>query len=357
MNVKNNCKTYPVEAGLAEKDIVWLSPKDAPFSIHGLCETHKDLPYHRLPVEVAQNANPVARPGVAALNWNTAGGRVRFATNSRYIAIKAVMPETATDVKIPKTGQSGFDLYRYTEGTARCQNTFLPQPGVTGGYESITYVPPEMTTYSLNMPLYDGVNELYIGLAPDAEILPAAPYTHPKPILYYGSSITQGACASRPGNAYQAFIEREFDTDYINLGFSGSALGEEAIANHLATIDASIFVCDYDHNAFDPDYLQSTHYALYKTYRTAHKDTPIVLISKPDFRPDADTLRRREIISATYRRAMEEGDDHVYYIDGENLLAGKHRDSCTVDGCHPNDLGFYRMSQVIGEVVGKLLTI
>lgn len=352
MRIEEIDKNLKVETSINKQDIVWLSPKEAPISIHGLCETEQDMPYHRLPQSVAKASNS----GVEGLMWHTAGGRIRFATNSPYIAIKAVMKECGTMPHITKAGQSGFDLYRYVSGKQVYVSTFMPIPGLTKGYESCADVPAEMNTYNINMPLYDGVVELYIGLSKDAEIQPAAPYAYEKPVLYYGSSITQGGCASRPGNAYQGFIERKFDTDYINLGFSGSARAEEAMCEYLASLDVSVFVCDYDHNAPTLEHLQKTHFPLYKTYRAAKPTTPIVFVSKPDFRGDRNSIDRRAAIYETYRIAKESGDDNVYFIDGELLFAGEFRDSCTVDGCHPNDLGFYRMGQVIGETVGKLLT-
>ena len=152
-------------------------------------------------------------------------------------------------------------------------------------------------------------------------------------------------------NIKNAYIAR----DYINLGFSGSARGEEAICQYMASLDVSVFVVDYDHNAPSLEHLKATHYPLFKTFRDAHPGTPVVFVSKPDFRGDADSVARRAAIYETYRTAKENGDDNVYFIDGELLFAGEFRDSCTVDGCHPNDLGFFRMGMVIGEAVAKVL--
>ena len=107
MRIEEIDKNLKVESHIHKNDIVWLSPKESPFTIHGLCETEKDMPYHRLPEAVAKASNP----GVEELMWHTAGGRIRFATNSPYIAIKAIMPETETFTDMAKAGQSGFDLF------------------------------------------------------------------------------------------------------------------------------------------------------------------------------------------------------------------------------------------------------
>jgi hypothetical protein len=350
MKISKIDKNLKVETNIQKDDIVWFSPRTAPFRIHGLVEAETDMPYHRLPESTAAATGSA----VHDLMWCTAGGRVRFATNSPYIAIKAVMwNATETMPHITKTGQSGFDLYTYADGGHRYIATFIPPPGLTSGYESCTFVNPEMKTYTINMPLYDCVKELYIGLAEGSDLEEPRPYTNIVPVVYYGSSITQGGCASRPGNAYQSMIERQLDTDYVNLGFSGSARGETVIAKYLASLTASVFVCDYDHNA-SLEGLKETHLPLYRIYRAKNPDTPVIFVSKPDFRTGEDA-ERRAVIYNTYKTARAEGDENVYFIDGEQLFTGELRDSCTVDGCHPNDLGFFRMSQVIGKEIRKVL--
>ena len=352
MRIEEIDRNLKIESSIRKDDMIWLSPKEAPISIHGLYETEQDKPYHRLPEYVAKASNA----GVEEHNFDTAGGRIRFSTDSPYIAVKTVMNERMAMINMCKAGQSGFDLYRYADGKQVYINTFMPSAVLTKGYESCIDVKPEMTTYNINMPLYDGVKEVYIGLAKGSEIAPASPYRYKKPVLYYGSSITQGASASHPGNSYEGFIERLFDTDYINLGFSGSAKAEKAMCDYLASLDVSVFVCDYDHNAPTLEHLRNTHYPLYKTFRSANPDTPVVFVSRPVFCDNSDSIDRRAVIFETYRIARENGDNNVYFIDGALLFTGEFSDCCTVDRTHPNDLGFYRMGNVIGEAVGKLLT-
>ena len=129
------------------------------------------------------------------------------------------------------------------------------------------------------------------------------------------------------------------------------------MAEYLAGIDASVFVCDYDHNAPDSRYLGETHWKVYSRYRAAHPGTPVILVSRPNIRlNDQEDIRRRDVVYQTYRNALENGDRNVYFIDGYQLFAGSRRDDCTVDGTHPNDLGFFRMAEVIGEMVKKCLS-
>lgn len=347
MKISEIDKNLKVESSIQKDDIVWLSPKDSPFVIYNASETERDMGYHRMPDAIAKKVNS----GVAALNFHSAGIRVRFKTNSPYIAIKSRQYAMQTMPHIAKTGQSGFDLYDEQGFVA----AFVPPYGVSEGYESLKDTHGGEHTYTINFPLYDIVEELYIGLSKDAILLPPDDYKHPKPVLFYGSSITQGGCASRPGNCYQSLISRSLDTDYINLGFSGSAKAEEIMAQYLATLNVSVFVYDYDWNAESLEELKEHHYPFYKKYRELRPTTPIVFVTRPDFSIYDESSARRDLIKQNYEKAKSEGDNNVYFIDGETLFAGEHRDSCTVDGCHPNDLGFFRMSQVIGAVLKDIL--
>ncbi|MBO5653197.1 MAG: hypothetical protein J6S44_03180, partial [Clostridia bacterium] len=155
---------------------------------------------------------------------------------------------------------------------------------------------------------------------------------------------------------YQSMISRRFDLDFINLGFSGSARGEDIMVDYLTTFEPSVFVCDYDHNAPTVEHLENTHYRLYSRYRAVRPNTPIIFVTKPDFdnNPEENS-RRRAVVRATYDRALAEGDKNVRFIDGETLFGDSDRSACTVDGCHPNDIGFWRMAQVIGDAVGEVL--
>ena len=126
----------------------------------------------------------------------------------------------------------------------------------------------------------------------------------------------------------------------------------------LAGLDISALVLDYDHNAPNSDYLRETHERLFKTVREAQPELPIVLVSKPDTDKNlVDTQKRLDVIQTTYQNALKAGDKHVFFVDGRTLFGKKDRDACTVDACHPNDLGFYRMAEAIEPVLRLALGI
>jgi chemotaxis signal transduction protein len=195
-----------------------------------------------------------------------------------------------------------------------------------------------------------------------ASIEEAAPYRVTTPVVYYGSSITQGACASRPGTCYQNIITRRLDCDYVNLGFSGSARAEPEIAEYIAGLTMSLFVYDYDHNAPNPEHLEKTHYAGYKRFREKQPTTPIIMASKPDwdlvndFSDPETNEKRMKIIENTYLRAKAEGDENVYFINGfTDFYPEDLRGDCTVDGCHPNDLGYHYMAKAFAKIIKDLI--
>ena len=354
MRIEEIDKNLVVETDITEPDIVWLDIKEAPFAIYGVSYDEKRGMYTRMPQEIAEQVSAE----VAELNPNTAGGRVRFRTDSKFIGIRAVMKTDFLMPHITLVGQSGFDLYRRKDGesTEVYYHSYIPPMGMRTGYSSPFATDGRMADYTINFPLYDGVKELYIALKKDAVIAEAAPYRHPVPVVYYGSSITQGGCASRPGNSYQAIISRRLNVDHINLGFSGSGRAEKIMVDYLASLDMSVFVSDYDHNAPNVEHLKRTHLPLYRAVRKAHPDIPIIILSAPDVLISPAThVERREVIRQTYLTALAEGDKNVYFIDGAELFAGADWDSCTVDGTHPNDLGFYRMAMRIEKELAPLL--
>jgi len=318
----------------------------APFRVYGVY--YDGEKYRRMPQELGDKLGGWH----VSLSRNTAGGRVRFRTNSKRFAIyyegdMGQMPHFAY------TGSCGFDMYFGTEYAG----TFVPQDYKTMGYERLIEVADdEMKLVTINMPLYSEVDKLYIGLDEGANVEAPTEYRVTKPIVYYGSSITQGACASRPGTCYQGHITRRFDCDHINLGFSGSARAQVEIAEYIAKLDMSIFVYDYDHNADDPEFLKATHERMFRTVRENNPDLPIIMMSRPKFRLDDEELKRVEIIKKTYENAIAKGDKNVYFIDGRDLCKYCGNEGL-VDNIHPTDYGFASVARVLGDLIeeNKLL--
>lgn len=343
-NISKVDKNFVVKTSIEKEDISFYDIEQAPFTIYGVFKENGK--YRRLPETVAKEVND----GVHILHTNTAGGRVRFVTNSQYIAISCKMNHLGKMPHIPFTGAIGLDLY----ADDVYEGTFLPPFSIEGGYDSILefeeYKGRKERVITVNLPLYSGVNDLYIGLEEGANLKKAPEYKVKKPVVYYGSSITQGGCASRPGRSYQSVVSREFDCDYINLGFSGSARGEDAIADYIKNLDMSLFVYDYDHNAPTVDRLRNTHERMFKRIREEKPDIPIIMMSRPKFYLTPEEEERLEIIRTTYNNALLSGDKKVYLIENKELTR-LCKDEGTVDGCHPTDFGFASMAEALIKTI------
>lgn len=342
-------KNFKVETKLDKKDICFFNSLEPIFQIYGVF--YEDGKFRRLPERVAKDVNE----GVLALHANTAGGRVRFVTDSPYVAIHAKYGEVGRFDHFPLTGTAGFDLYEEINGEEVYVMTFRPPYDVKDIFESvIDFSAPRTRTVTINMPLYSEVAELYIGVAEGSELSPAMPYADRKPFVYYGSSITQGGCASRPGNAYQSFIQRRFHTDYINLGFSGCATAEKTISDYINNLDMSVFIYDYDNNAPSVEHLEKTHERMFREIRGNHPDLPIILMSMPNRYYEQWQYDRMAVIEKTYNNAIAAADKNVYFIPGYDLVKYVGNNG-TVDNCHPNDLGFYSMARVLGDLIEEIL--
>ncbi len=337
---------FTLPGAVQRDDIVWLDAASAPFVIYGATQTN---PYARLPMEVAKTVSE----GVQILSTHTAGIRARFCTDSPYIAIRAEWDGQCRMPHMPFTGISGFDLYRVTSATPKqtFAGSLMPPVICDAGYESIALTTGIMSEYVLNFPLYNNVSRLLVGVRKGSEFQAPRAYANGKPVIFYGSSITQGGCASRPGTCYQNFLSRALNMDYVNLGFSGNCRAEDTMIEYLAGLEMSVFVSDYDHNTPTVEHLAATHERLYRGIRAKHPDIPYVMLSKPDYHDTPDERARRAIVMQTYQKAIAEGDRNVYFVDGASLFAGDESDACTVDGCHPNDLGFYRFAQALLPVL------
>ncbi|MBQ6789755.1 MAG: hypothetical protein IJO81_06190 [Clostridia bacterium] len=347
-NIADVDSNFKIKTSIQQEGIRFFDPRLAPFSIHGV--KYEDGRYRRMPYGVASTVSE----SVEYLHSNTAGGRVRFRTDSPYVAISARLANVCKMASFALTGSASFDIYAKGERGVTYINSFCPFFEMKDGYDSIIYLGSSaMRDITVNFPLYTAVESLYVGIDENAALLECTPYLDTPPIVYYGSSITQGGCASRPGNSYESLISRRFNRDFINLGFSGSAKAEPEIAEYVKSLDMSVFVYDYDHNAHSVDYLCETHERMFKTVRSAHPDLPVIMMSRPVYDPNDDEKARIEVIRETYQNALDAGDTNVYLIEGRELMA-LARDEGLVDACHPNDLGFASMAAAIIPVMEKI---
>ena len=341
------------EGGGFPKHKKWVLPmarfdfRQKPFRLYGVPFFDSTGKLERVPEDVAKQCND----GVATLSKRCPGARLRFCTDSRKISFRITLASIEPDI--------GMSIYSCQSGNVFIGSRYagLVKPS---GYDSVLCEgafekDAGMEDVTLFLPRNEPVAGIEIELDDGAAVEAPTPYAHAKPILFYGSSITEGGCCSKPANAYNALLSRWLDADYYNFGFSGSARGELAMADYITTIEKSVFVMDYDHNSPSEEHLAATHEPFFRRIREREPELPIVILTRPDFDFHAECAPRREIIRATYEHAKAAGDENVYFLDGERFFGDEDRDACTNDCTHPNDLGMYRMAKVIEPVLRGIL--
>ena len=321
------------------------------FAVEGFPWRQSGKVLHRIPESVVKTL-----PNLQGLSRCTAGGAVRFRTNSKYVAVK-IKGIFADMNHMPRNGGAGVDIYELNDGKWTFRGVTGPSSDDArnkGSFEALVKRSGngQMRDYLINLPLYSRVDSMQIGLEPHAELAKCTPWKVDKPILFYGSSITQGGCASHPGNNYPSILCRELSAEQINLGFSGNAKGEAAVAEAIAGLKLAAFVMDYDHNAPNDEHLKKTHAEFFRIIRKAQPDLPILILTRGDW----PNPKRTAVIRATYDAAVKAGDKHVYFVDGKEYFAHLPDPGLAlVDGCHPSDFGFYLMYEKVLPVLKKAL--
>jgi lysophospholipase L1-like esterase len=294
--------------------------------------------------------------------WNLAldptGARIRFRTDSPSVAIQLEWPRPPGMRNMHAFGQSGVDLYvRDTYwGTAVPDKDAAP--GKT--YEHVYFKgqPRVMRDITIYLSLYSPVKVVGIGLEKDAAVEAAAPFATARPVVFYGTSITQGGCASRAGMSYQAILGRRLNVDHVNLGFSGNGKGEAALARAVAEIDAAAYVLDFAQNNGTVESLAQVYDPFIAILRERHPETPIVAITPIYAAGEATGGRRNEEMRALIRKVVSQriaaGDTRLQLVEGTDLLGASRVDGL-VDGTHPNDLGFQWMAEGLVERLRKVL--
>jgi GDSL-like Lipase/Acylhydrolase family/N-terminus of Esterase_SGNH_hydro-type len=342
-----------------ENGLVWLNPNQSPFKLIGFNWFEQDKVYRRFPL----NPDPVLPEGVEALSNYTAGGQIKFRTDSCRIAIKVKLPSRSMMDHMPNTGSSGVDLYL---GDSKRQTLAgVARFGIDD--EEYTYeFPPlkssAMREFTLNFPLYNGVDELSIGLEENVSLAAPTPFVDDRQIIVYGTSIAHGGCASRPGMCYTNILSRKLNRPFINLAFSGSGHGEPEVAEHIASIEnPAMLILDYEANCTSAEKLAETLPEFIRILRDKHPTTPMLVVSKvayarevfdkecKDYREDCKKIEIENV-----ERCQAAGDKNIYFIDGE-FFQGEDFWECTVDGVHPTDLGFYRMAENLLPEIEKRL--
>lgn len=336
----------------------WHDPRRHPFEIAGFPWLDRDGVYRRLPV---MPQHPI-RDSVDALANCTAGGQIRFRTNTRELRVSVKLAGAANMVHMPATGQCGFDCYIGGPGKQRYAGTTRYDPRADE-YEAVLFggLERRMRDVTMYFPLYQGVNEVRIGLSPGAALAPPRPFGGDGRIVFYGTSITQGGCASRPGMAYPNILGRRLNRECVNLGFSGNGKGEPELARLILEIERlELLVLDYVPNVSFAEY-RDTLPEFIETIRRSRPTLPILVVSQIPYAMDAfnESTRRKRVLCRDFGRSCVEerrrgGDAAIAFLNGDALL-GRRYDEWTVDGVHPTDAGFQRIADAMLQPIRAML--
>lgn len=348
----------PMRVSLGKADRagkVWYDIRQ--LGLEGQGWTEVKAPFDRLPAK----AQAQVRPPVWGLSRDSAGLCVRFTTDSPDIACRWTLIKASLALPhMAATGVSGVDLYVSNEGKWRWLATGRPAQAGLNEATLVSNLPPDKRDYMLYLPLYNGVTGVEIGLKEGASLatLPRAAGKE-KPIVFYGTSITQGGCASRTGMVHTAILGRRLDRPVINLGFSGNGRMEAEVAALLAELDPAIYVIDCLPNMTAAEVTERAG-PLVATLRKAHPETPILLVEDRTyanaFLVEAQRERNetsRAALRVVFDKLIADGDKNVHYLRGELLL--DEDGEGTVDGSHPTDLGFVQHADAFEKVLRPLL--
>ncbi len=322
----------------------WIDFPDERFTVNGLPwweETRPKL------IRLPERYEGRVRPPVWGLAQSPSGARIRFATDSTALGIRAHWPRLGHMNNMPRIGQLGIDVYVDGEYWRPIFPTGDENDLEAVAFEGRAAQRREVTLYP---GLYAPVELQAIGLSDGASVEAPAPFAVEKPVAYYGSSITQGGCASRSSMSYQAIVSRALNVDFVNLGFSGNGRGEPELAEAMAEIDASCYVLDWAVNCPTLEECEERYAPFLQIIRDARPDTPVICVT-PIFSTNQilnpDTAKQepmREIIRAAVAERIEAGDRSIRLVEGCSLLGPDDREGL-VDMTHPNDIGFVSMAR------------
>lgn len=346
------CLSVATDAEAA--DMVWTDAKTLTLEGKGWKDTKE--PYDRLPAK----SIGVVPESVTGLATNSAGMVIRFVTDSPNISVKwNLTSSTLAMPHMPATGVSGVDLYVKKGDKWQWMAIGLPQQ-IENTAQLVGGGSTTLREFALYLPLYNGVSDVQIGTDATSTVKPAPPRKGGnKPVVFYGTSITQGGCASRPGMAYSCILGRMLDIPTINLGFSGSGKAEHEVSDLLAELDPGVFVIDCLPNMQASEVDERIRYML-KAIKARHPQTPVILVENIIYQSafatsdnPSKTSDKNPVLEKVYKDNSKDWNGKLYYIPCDKLTGTDGE--ATVDGVHMTDLGFLRMSQVMEPVIKRAL--
>lgn len=350
----------------ATDTIAWWNPAGNAFPVLEGQAWPKEVKnfYDRLPARAEQTV----RKAVWDLSRHSAGLYIKFKSNASNIVVRYGVTSKGNFAMphMPATGVSGVDLYAIDHS-----GKWVWAPGQYNFSDTITYRYANIEVdrqfkgrdceFRLFLPLYNAVSWMEIGV-PEGNTFIPMPLSEEKPVVIYGTSIAQGGCASRPGMAWTAILERQLDYPLINLGFSGNGRLEKPVIDLMTEIDAKIYVLDCLPNLVNiPDKeLESKIRESVKGLQAKRSTTPILLVEHSlgshsgiiNAKRVEDCERSTKVLQQTFAKLKSEGVKNIYILS--NAALGMDINS-TVDGSHPTDLGMKQHADAYTKAIREIV--
>jgi hypothetical protein len=316
----------------------------------------KENRYDRLPFSYKN----IVRKPVWDLSKSSAGLSIRFLSNSTTISVKWKILNDFTMNHMAETGIKGVDLYYKNDNGWQYINTGRPQ-GIDNDYLLVDNMTEKLREFKIFLPLYDGVKNIEVGINSTSLIRKVKENTK-KPIIFYGTSITQGGCASRPGMAHTNIISRKLDIDVVNFGFSGNGRMEQPIAELISETEPLFYVIECMPNMISAENISKTTIPLVNTIKKKNPDTPILFVDHFDFsfsvldnQVKKHTDSMNTALKTEFKKMVDNGYENIFHLESENALGSDYEG--TVDGVHFTDLGFIRYADFLIERFKELKLI
>ena len=323
--------------------------------------------YDRFPARAEKTLNP----NVWNISHSSAGLHIKFKTNASDLVVRYVVQNKGSFAMnhMPATGVSGIDLYaidhngkwvwaqgRFSFGdTIEYRFSNLEVDHIFAGRDC---------EFRLFLPLYNVVQWMQVGV-PVAKNFVPMPLSTEKPVVVYGTSIAQGACATRPGLAWTAILERKLDRPLINLGFSGSGKLETSVIDLMNEIDGKLYILDCLPNltagaGFTNEEVDQRIRESVKLLQHKHPSVPILLVEHSSGNTSSiiDTAKRNEyekvnnVLRKTFAQLKSDGVQNIFLLGNKDINLDI---DATVDGLHPNDIGMMKYAGAYEKIIRNIL--
>lgn len=342
----------------------WWDPANAEFPVIEGRGWHTDLErtYDRLP----SKAEKMVRPEVWRLSQNSAGEYIKFETNASEIIVRYAGSGNKSMDHMPATGVSGIDLYArdINNNWHWAKGTFSFGDTIVYKFTNIITAAP-VKEFRLYLPLYNTPKWTSIGVSVNNTFTPL-PVSKEQPLVLYGTSIMQGACASRPGLAWTNILGRKINRPVINLGFSGNGRLEQPLIDLMNETNAKLFVLDCQPNLTDiktysKQEIQQRILSSVKSLNTTHPGTPVLLVEHccglPGINLDTAMTKKYKwtsgILAEAFALLRNNGTKNIYMLSAKEIDFDMES---TVDGTHPNDIGMMKYAEAYEKAIRKILT-